>query len=309
MVPYSIETHHLSHAFKHRPVLHDLNLQVPSASIFGFLGPNGSGKTTTIRLLLGLIRSRKDAIRLFGKDSNLHRLEILSRVGALIESPALYNHLSGRDNLEVIRYARQVEKKQLDQVLELVQLTGNTRQKVREYSLGMRQRLGIAMALLGNPDLLILDEPTNGLDPAGIRQIRELLVELSQQHGKTIFVSSHLLGEMEKIATHLAILNEGHLLFQGTMAQLQHLQLPVLSVETDNNQLARDLLQRARYRLLDHGPDQLTISIEDSQQIGAINRLLMDQGVAVYALQTNQQTLEDLFFTLTRQSEAANPNR
>jgi ABC-type multidrug transport system ATPase subunit len=306
MTPYIIETHHLSHAFNQHPVLHDLNLQVPAASIFGFLGPNGSGKTTTIRLLLGLIRSRKDAIQLFGKESGTCRLEILSRVGALIESPALYNHLSGRDNLEVIRRARQVEKKQLDQVLEMVQLMANAHQKVRAYSLGMRQRLGIAMALLGNPDLLILDEPTNGLDPAGIREIRELLIDLSQQQGKTIFVSSHLLGEMEKMATHLAILNEGHLLFQGTMAQLQHLQLPVLAIETDNNLLAQNLLQQAQYRLEHSGPDKLVVSIENKQQIVAINRLLTDQGVSVYSLQTNRQTLEDLFFTLTRQAKATN---
>ncbi|RRB01150.1 ABC transporter ATP-binding protein [Larkinella rosea] len=299
MVPFSIETHHLSHAFHNRPVLHDLNLQVPTGSIFGFLGPNGSGKTTTIRLLLGLIRSPSTAIRLMGKDSRTHRLEILSRIGALIESPALYNHLSGRDNLEVIRLARQVDQKQIDRVLGMVQLTGDAQQKVRAYSLGMRQRLGIAMALLGDPHLLILDEPTNGLDPAGIREIRELLIELSQRHGKTVFVSSHLLGEMEKMATHLAILNEGHLLFQGTMAQLQHLQLPVLSLETDHNATARALLQRAGYQLLDGGTEQLTVSVKDRPQIGAINRLLLDQGVSIYKLHMHQPTLEDLFFTLT----------
>ncbi|GAB3936122.1 ABC transporter ATP-binding protein [Larkinella terrae] len=303
MAPLVIETHHLSHAFRNRLVLHDLNLQVPAGSIFGFLGPNGSGKTTTIRLLLGLIRCPQNAIRLFGKDSRTHRLEILNRLGALIESPALYTHLSGRDNLEVIRLARQVDKKQIDRVLDRVQLSGDAHQKVREYSLGMRQRLGIAMALLGDPDLLILDEPTNGLDPVGIREIRELLIELSQQHGKTVFVSSHLLGEMEKIATHLAILNEGHLHFQGTMAQLQHLQSPVLSVETNDNMAAANLLQHAGYHLQESDAERLVVSISDRRQIAAINHLLLERGMSIYALQMHQQTLEDLFFTLTSHPE------
>ncbi|QHW01257.1 ATP-binding cassette domain-containing protein [Spirosoma endbachense] len=294
-----IQTHQLSYAYGRHPVLHELNLQVPSASIFGFLGPNGSGKTTTIRLLMGLIHSPPETVHLFDQSIRTNRLSILNRVGSLIESPSLYNHLSGRDNLEIIRRARQVDRLQIDQVLAMVQLTKDAHRNVSEYSLGMRQRLGIAIALLGNPDLLILDEPTNGLDPAGIRQIRELLVALSHQHGKTIFVSSHLLGEMEKIATHLAILNQGHLLFQGTMTQLRALQLPILSIDTNNNQVARQLLLDAQFRLLDAVSDQLQVAIRDRVQIASINQLLMDQGLAVYGLQTNQQTLEELFLTLT----------
>lgn len=221
MTSYIIQTDRLSYAYGDRPVLHDVSLQVPTGSIFGFLGPNGSGKTTTIRLLLGLIHAQGHRIKLFGHEIGAHRLPILRRVGALIETPTLYPHLSGWQNLEIGRLARDSNRGQVDKVLEMVGLTRDASRKVNSYSLGMRQRLGIALALLDDPDLLILDEPTNGLDPAGIREIRALLVGLSRSHGKTIFISSHLLAEMEKMVTHVAIINAGHLLFQGSIDQLR----------------------------------------------------------------------------------------
>lgn len=221
MTSYIIQTDRLSFAYGDLSVLHDVSLQVPTGSIFGFLGPNGSGKTTTIRLLLGLIHSQKGQIKLFGQDLGTQRLSILRRVGALIETPTLYPHLSGRQNLEIGRLARDAKRGQVDKVLAMVGLTQDALRKVSSYSLGMRQRMGIALALLDDPELLILDEPTNGLDPAGIREIRTLLVGLSQSHGKTIFISSHLLSEMEKMVTHVAIVNAGHLLFQGSISELR----------------------------------------------------------------------------------------
>lgn len=221
MNAYMIETDQLSYAYGNRPVLHQISLQVPAGSIFGFLGPNGSGKTTTIRLLLGLIQDPAKRISIFGQDIGANRLSVLHKVGALIETPAVYPHLSGRENLEIGRLARDARPGQVDRVLEMVGLTHDARRKVSDYSLGMRQRLGIALALLGDPELLILDEPTNGLDPAGIRDIRRLLVELSQFHGKTVFISSHLLSEMEKMVTHVGITHKGRLLFQGLIGQLR----------------------------------------------------------------------------------------
>lgn len=217
---YAIQTRQLSYSRGQQTIVDNLNLQVPAGSIFGFLGPNGSGKTTTIRLLLGLIRMTKPGIQLFGQEIRDNRLAILRRIGALIEAPVLYPHLSGYENLQIGRLARQVGRKQIESVLAMVGLTQAATKRVEHYSLGMRQRLGIALALLGNPDLLILDEPTNGLDPSGIRDIRHLLVELSQVHGKTVFISSHLLSEMEKLVTHVGILNQGHLLFQGPISRL-----------------------------------------------------------------------------------------
>ncbi|OJV15619.1 MAG: hypothetical protein BGO21_32090 [Dyadobacter sp. 50-39] len=234
MTSQIIQTDRLSYCYGDRPVLHQVSLQVPTGSIFGFLGPNGAGKTTTIRLLLGLICTQRGRISLFGDQIGTHRLPILRRVGALFETPALYAHLSGRQNLEIGRLGRNAKRGQVDKVLEMVGLMREASRKVHSYSLGMRQRLGIALALLDDPELLILDEPTNGLDPAGIREIRTLLVALSRYHGKTIFISSHLLSEMEKMLTHLAIINAGHLLFQGSIDELrsdQHLQAIGISNE------------------------------------------------------------------------------
>lgn len=218
---YAIQTDQLSYSLGKQLIVDHLNLRVPAGSIFGFLGPNGSGKTTTIRLLLGLIRTTNPGIRIFGQEIRDHRLPILRKIGALIEAPVLYPHLSGYENIEIGRLARRVERKQAGIVLEMVGLARDAKKRVGNYSLGMRQRLGIALALLGNPDLLMLDEPTNGLDPAGIREMRRLLVDLSQVHGKTVFISSHLLSEMEKLVTHVGILNHGRMLFQGPLTQLR----------------------------------------------------------------------------------------
>ena len=299
-----IQISQLSHCFGKQQVLHDLSLEIPSGSLFGFLGPNGSGKTTTIRLLLGLLKSQNNAIRIFGQDIRSCRESILRRTGALIESPALYLHLSAHDNLEIIRSARQSDKRQLAEVLEIVGLSEQARQKTGEYSLGMRQRLGIAMAMIGNPELLILDEPTNGLDPAGIRQIRELLLALCQHHGKTVFVSSHLLDEIEKTVSHLAILHDGRLLFQGSLAQLHEQQPLQLAIETDNNLRAADILRNANFRIPEITQDRLCVAVAEKRQIDRINRLLLEEGLCVYELNRKQRTLEEAFFSMT-----ADPSR
>jgi ABC-2 type transport system ATP-binding protein len=294
-----ISTHGLNYAFGRRQVLHNLSLSVPQASIFGFLGPNGAGKTTTIRVLLGLIRAEGGKVELFGRDIRRHRLEVLARTGALIESPSLYKHLTGFENLEITRRLLNVDKKRIGDVLETVRLTKDAHRRVKEYSLGMNQRLSIALALLHNPDLLILDEPTNGLDPAGIREIRELIISLNRDLGKTIFVSSHLLSEIEKTVTHLAIINGGSLLFQGPIGELRELQTPVLSVQTDDNESAFHLLIRHDYDVDVHAAGKVNVRIRDVRQIAGINQLLVGHGIGVYGLQTNQENLEELFLTLT----------
>lgn len=222
-----IQTIDLSHSYGRRLVLDRVSLAVPPRCIFGFLGPNGSGKTTTIRLLLGLIRAPAQTVKLFGQDIGTHRLPILARIGALIESPTLYPHLSGRDNLQISRIARGLAPASVEMALSAVDLQADAARSVRTYSLGMRQRLGIALALLGDPELLILDEPTNGLDPEGAYQVRMLLTKLCNVHGKTIFVSSHLLNEMEKMITHVAILDKGRLLFQGQIGTLKETIAPI----------------------------------------------------------------------------------
>lgn len=203
----AIRTQCLSRRFGLQQAVDGLKLTVPPGRIYGFLGPNGAGKTTTIRMLLGLLRPSAGQIWLFGQPLHADRCRLLRRVVALVEVPSLYEHLTGRENLDVARRLLGTARAQVDRVLALVRLTGDADRPVRTYSLGMKQRLGLALALLDEPDLLILDEPTNGLDPAGIHETRVLIRELPEQHGITVFLSSHLLGEVEQVADTVGILH------------------------------------------------------------------------------------------------------
>jgi ABC-2 type transport system ATP-binding protein len=218
---YCIETSGLRHRFPGAgSVVNGLDLQVPVGSIYGFLGPNGAGKTTTLRLLLGLLRKQQGEITLFGKPFAANRLTILSRVGSLIESPSFYSQLTAVENLRVLQRVYRCPEGRIPRVLELTGLGDTGKKKAGRFSLGMKQKLGIAIALLHDPELLILDEPTNGLDPEGIIGMRELFRKLNSQ-GVTILLSSHLLAEMERLITHAGILHQGRLLFQGTLDQLR----------------------------------------------------------------------------------------
>src|SRR5437764_5010279 len=215
-----LRTRNLSKQYGKRLAVNDLNLEVRRGEIFGFLGPNGAGKTTTIRMRLGLIATTAGSVDMLGKDGISHRAQILPRVGALVETPALYLYLSGRNNLRVVGSALGgVSKARIDAILELVGLQNRQKDRVRTYSLGMKQRLGVAMALLQDPDVLILDEPANGLDPAGIVEMRDLMHQLSAA-GKTVFISSHLLTEVQQICTRVAIINLGKLVTESTIEEL-----------------------------------------------------------------------------------------
>jgi ABC-2 type transport system ATP-binding protein len=216
----ALKTNALSKAYGKRLAVDRLDLEVDQGELFGFLGPNGAGKTTTIRMSLGLIAPTSGSVDVLGLDVRKHRTEVLPRVGALVESPALYGYLSGRDNLRAVGdLLGGASEKRIDEVLEIVQLKGRDRDKVRTYSMGMKQRLGLALALLNDPDLLILDEPANGLDPAGIVEMRDLLRSLAAA-GKTVFISSHVLSEVEQICTRVAIINHGRLIRVAPVAEL-----------------------------------------------------------------------------------------
>ena len=220
MPNYCLETTNLNHKWNARtPVLKDINLRVPKDSIYGFLGPNGAGKTTTLKLILGLLKKQQGEISIFGQNWEGHRLEILHRIGSLIESPSLYAQLTASENLLVLQRIYRCPKSRIDDVLTLTGLTDTGSKKSGKFSFGMKQRLAIAIALLNDPTLLILDEPTNGLDPEGIIEMRELLKALNKR-GVTILISSHLLGEMEKLITHAGIIHKGQLLYQGTLKEL-----------------------------------------------------------------------------------------
>src|SRR5262247_1113980 len=211
-----LRTSGLSKRYGQRLAVNNLNLEVRRGEIFGFLGPNGAGKTTTIRMVLGLITPTAGSAEILGRDLALHRAEVLPRVGALVETPALYLYMSGRDNLRAVgAVLGGVPEARIDAVLELVGLNVRAKDRVKTYSLGMKQRLGVAMALLQDPDLLVLDEPANGLDPAGIVEMRDLMRRLAAE-GKTVFISSHVLSEVRQICTRVAILNLGRLVTETT---------------------------------------------------------------------------------------------
>ncbi|MCC3157807.1 ATP-binding cassette domain-containing protein [Hymenobacter sp. 15J16-1T3B] len=301
-----VETRALSFGFGPRQVLHQLDLQVPAGSIYGFLGPNGAGKSTTLRLLLGLLPAPAGTVHLFGHDQARHRLAALGQVGALIEMPSLYDHLSGRDNLEVTRRLRGLPAGRTAEVLATVGLSADAHRPAREYSLGMRQRLGLALALLPDPQLLILDEPTNGLDPNGIIEMRALLQTLQREHGKTILLSSHLISEIERVATHVGVLQQGRLAFQGSVAELQRRQQGHAQVVIDTDDAARCqlLLPVDLGGATVLGPGRLGVPYQSAEQMAYLAQQLVLAGQPVYALHCQQPSLEQAFLHLTEPAVA-----
>lgn len=301
MSNHIIETQRLDFLFRSgQPILQQLSLQVPAGSIYGFLGPNGAGKTTTLRLILGLLKKQQGSVTLFGKELATNRLEILRRLGSLIEQPSLYLHLTGRENLETFRLSYQCPKSRVDEVLDIVKLKDAANKKAKAYSLGMKQRLSIAIALLHDPELLILDEPTNGLDPSGIIETRELIKTLNREHGKTIMVSSHMLAEVEKMATHVGIINKGKLLFQGSLQDLQKLKSnqSAIEVEVSDVQKARQVLN-GHYPVKEVNGTKLLVHFEGRDKMALMNRTLVQEGVDVYQMAMTQNDLENLFIQIT----------
>jgi ABC-type multidrug transport system ATPase subunit len=296
-----IETKNLDFFFKSdQKILQSLDLKVPAGSIYGFLGPNGAGKTTSLRLLLGLLRKQKGSISIFGKPFQENRIEILRRTASLIEQPSLYLHLTGKENLELFRLNYGVEKKRVMEVLKIVHLLDAANKKVKAYSLGMKQRLAVAIALLNDPALLILDEPTNGLDPNGIIETRELLKALNKDHGKTILVSSHLLSEVEKMATHVGIIHKGKLLFQGPLHELQQLKSKQSVIEIEvNDALKAQQLLGGRFPVKQVNGTKVQVSFESKDRSAALNELLVKEGIQVYQLATTQNDLENIFIQIT----------
>lgn len=216
-----ISTYNLSKRYGSTYRVNNVNLSVCEGEIYGFLGPNGAGKTTTLKMILGLTRPTDGKVTVFGKDLNENRYLVLSQTGSLIESPSYYGHLTGLENMRIVQKLRDVPDKNVEEALKIVRLENHKDKKVSQYSLGMKQRLGIAMAILSFPKLLILDEPTNGLDPAGIGEIRELIKSLPRRYEMTVVISSHLLSEIEQTATSVGIINDGIMMFQGSMESLK----------------------------------------------------------------------------------------
>ena len=297
---YCIETYHLKYKFSEREtVLNDINLQVPNGSIYGFLGPNGAGKTTTLRLILGLLRKQEGAINVFNKPFDKNRLEILKSTGSLIESPSFYGHLTATENLKILQKVYRCPLKRVDEVLEIVGLQNTGRKKTSNFSLGMKQRLSIAMAILHNPSLLILDEPTNGLDPGGIIEMRELLKKLNEEQKITIVISSHLLSEIEKMVSQIGIINKGSLLFQGTLSDLHLKQMLSSVIRFDTNDViktAEIILLNGTNPLIVNG--HITIPLIDNEGIAGLVKQLVSAGVDIYQISTIKNDLESIFIDL-----------
>lgn len=295
-----IKTTALSYYYnKQQKTLHDINLEVEKGSIYGFLGPNGAGKTTTLRLLLGLLKMQEGSIQLFGQEFQKFRIPSLKKIGSLIEQPSLYGHLTAKENLRIYRKIYGAGKERIDQVLHLVGLENTGSKKAKQFSLGMKQRLSIAIALLHNPELLILDEPTNGLDPNGIIETRELIKRLNKENGVTIIVSSHILAEVERMATHVGIIHNGRLLFQGTLSQLQNMkhQQSFLQIDTSNNEEAVSVLAGAYGAEIKNG--YVVLPYNENKVAAAIVRCLVERDIDVYRLQPQQNDLEQLFIDIT----------
>lgn len=294
-----IETRNLSYQFGNQLVLDQVSLKVREGSIYGFLGPNGAGKTTTIKVLLNLLQTDDEKVFLFGKDLNKNRIEILSGIGSLIEQPAIYPHLSGKENLLNRALLLRVNADRVSEMLDLVSLKEHANKKAGKYSLGMKQRLGIALALLNDPKLLILDEPTNGLDPNGIIEIRQLIRKLVEERGKTVFISSHLLSEVEKMVSHIGIINRGKLLFQGTIEELNNLSKKQLEIQTNDLISSMELLCRHGHQA-EISLDKILIPYQSLDQSAEINSLLVRNDHKVYNLGISKQNLENLFLSITQ---------
>lgn len=275
----------------------ELDIRIKEGDIYGFLGPNGAGKSTTMKMLLGLVKPTSGTIEIMGKPFNeKNRRDILASVGSLIESPSYYGHLTGRENMEIIRRLLDLPKKNIEEAVHIVRMENQMEKKVKNYSLGMKQRLGIAMALARFPKLLVLDEPTNGLDPAGIEEMRELIKMLPKQYGMTVMISSHILSEIDQMATVVGIINQGCLIFQERMSVLDMQREPQIILRTSDNNHAFQLLKKANPQ---RTTDGLQIGALTDEQTGAVVQCLCSNGISVYRVEEHRESLEDIFLNLT----------
>ena len=294
-----IETHALCKSYHGRPVVDHLSLTVPEGCVYGFLGSNGAGKSTTMKMLLGLIHPTAGRVRLLGQElTEKSRLPLLRQTGSLIESPAGYLHLTAQENLEIVADLKGVPHKDIGRVLDIVHLTQDRSRRVGQYSLGMKQRLGIAMALLGSPKLLILDEPTNGLDPAGIQEMRALIRNMPAATGATVLISSHLLGEMEQMVEQVGIIDHGHILFEGPLTELQRHSRGNVTLRLLDPAKAAPIL---RANGLTAHSDSCVVTLpplRDSLLADLVQKLAAC-GAGVVELTPHTKTLEEIFLSLT----------
>ena len=298
---YTAKGHSSYHAVDH------VDLAVPEGAVYGFLGPNGAGKSTTMKMLLGLIKPTGGDITVLGTAfatdgkravGEKERLAVLKQTGSLIETPSYYGHLTGRENLQIICRLKNIPESEISEVLALVRMENQQDKKAGQYSLGMKQRLGLAGALLGNPKLLLLDEPTNGLDPAGIQEMRELIRTLPQNRHITVMVSSHLLSEIDQMVDYVGVINKGQLIYQDSLLRLHEHSKKELCLRTTNNNRALCLLQENRIACRVE-QDRLFFAETEDEQTAFLMSALVREGIGILRLEEQQKSLEDIFLSLT----------
>jgi len=300
-----IEISGLTKHFKDVLAVDELNFEVIRGDVFGFLGPNGAGKSTTIRMLLSLIYPTAGSIKIFGKTLIENRKEILSNIGAIVEKPDFYQYLPALKNLQILAKisGKEVSQKRIMELLELVGLKERAKSKVKTYSHGMKQRLGIAQALLHDPELIVLDEPTTGLDPQGMKEIRDLIIRLSKDENKTIFLSSHILSEIELVANRMLILNKGTKIVEGKVEDLLKSKVMKVTVEVDDPEAAKNALQNTKWcnQIESIQDRKFNLSIEQ-EDVPLLNKYLIEHGIMVNAL-VPVRSLEDYFLSITSQAK------
>jgi len=297
---YVVKTKNLTKRFGKEKAVSSLDMAIPKGEIYGFLGPNGAGKTTTIRMLLGLMRPTSGSIQIFQEDLSKERINILKRVGSLVENPSYYPHLTAYENLEALRKILAVPKERINEVLDIVRLSDVANKKVKGFSMGMKQRLGIAASLLNNPELLILDEPTNGLDPSGIIEIRNLIKQLAAESGMTILISSHLLSEIDQLATTVGIVNKGKMIFQDSIDVMRMYAQQSISIKVDDSEKAwRSLL--ANGIKADFKNDRISLSELTDVKVAEAVRTLVHDGFSIYRVEEEKRSLEDIFLQMTKE--------
>jgi ABC-type multidrug transport system ATPase subunit len=295
-----IKVEHLAKNFGSFQAVKDVSFTVNKGDVFGFLGPNGAGKSTTIRCMLSLIKADKGNIQLFGKDLNKHRNEILSKVGSIIEKPDFYRYLSAEKNLAIFARisGKDVSKREIAEMLDFVGLNGRNRDKVGGFSHGMKQRLGIAQTLLHQPDLIVLDEPTTGLDPQGIVEIRNLILRLKSEQNKTVILSSHQLSEIELISNRMVIINKGQSLIEGDVKELLNAQEMVVQLDVNDMEKTINVLgssfENAHFKKVNERVIEVTI---EKHNVPNLNRILVQEGVEVHAMEPKRK-LEDFFMKI-----------
>lgn len=299
---YAIEIENLTKSYKHVKAVDNLSIHVPEGKIYGFLGKNGAGKTTTIRMIMGLIRPDSGRILVLGKDSRKERLWASNSIGSIVETPGFYENLSARDNLLITAEMYGVDKNNLEELLRLVDLPDVGRKRVRDYSLGMKQRLGIANALVHSPKILILDEPTNGLDPSGIKDMRNFLRNLSEKEGITVMISSHILSEVQQLADYAGIIDRGRLVEEIDVQSIKTEEQSSLLLEVDNIREAVSVLDAMKVR---YQVEQDCIKVYCSKSMNSqINRNLVHKEIHVFNLSSVSQSLEEKFLTTVGEKTA-----